>query len=112
MYKNIRVEQSYSSTWLVRADSERFGKDAIMFEHYDCEKAVEYAKSIGGTDVPVTSRMDLYHAVKHQVSEYQADHGYNLPQLWTKVNQQDATGRFWKDTCLDDYRKDSLRQAV
>ena len=38
MYKNIRVEQAYSGTWLVKADSERFGKDAIIFEHYDCKK--------------------------------------------------------------------------
>ena len=81
MYKNIRVEQAYSGTWLVKADSERFGKDAIIFEHYDCDKAVEYAKTIEGTDIPVLSRMNLHHAVKHQVSEYQADHGYSLSQL-------------------------------
>ena len=81
MYKNIRVEQAYSGTWLVKADSERFGKHAIIFEHYDCDKAVEYAKTIGGTDVPVTSRMNLYDDVEHQVSEYQADHGYSLSQL-------------------------------
>lgn len=46
MYQNIRVEQSYSGTWIVKADSQRFGKDAIMYEDFDKQRADAYAERL------------------------------------------------------------------
>lgn len=46
MYKNVRVEQSYTGTWLVRADSQRFGENAIMYEDFDFNCAMNYAKRL------------------------------------------------------------------
>lgn len=39
---NARVEQTEQGTWVVRADTDRFGKDAILYEHYSEEGANKY----------------------------------------------------------------------
>lgn len=43
MAKNFRVEQSQTGTWLVRGDSDRFGQDAILYEHYNQQSAENWA---------------------------------------------------------------------
>ena len=40
--ENARVEQTEQGTWVVRADTDRFGKDAILYEHYSEEGANKY----------------------------------------------------------------------
>lgn len=40
--ENARVEQTDQGTWVVRADTDRFGKDAILYEHYSEEGANKY----------------------------------------------------------------------
>lgn len=40
--ENARVEQTEQGTWVVRADTDRFGKDAILYEHYSKEGANKY----------------------------------------------------------------------
>lgn len=50
MFTNIRVEFTDNQTWVVRADSKRFGKDAIIFEHWDKSKAEEYAATISSAE--------------------------------------------------------------
>ena len=54
----------------------------------------------------MNERVELYRAVKHQVNEYQADHGYTLTEMWKLVNQNTKRGNFWKGICLTDYRED------
>lgn len=39
---NFRIEPCYRDTFVVRSDSERFGKDAITFESYSRNDCVEY----------------------------------------------------------------------
>ena len=39
MAKNLRVEQSQTGTWIVRGDSDRFGQDAVLYEHYNQQSA-------------------------------------------------------------------------
>jgi hypothetical protein len=46
MFKNIKIERSYSGTWLVKADSQRFGEDAIMFESFRYKEASTYARKL------------------------------------------------------------------
>ena len=43
MAKNLRVEQSQTGTWIVRGDSDRFGQDAILYEHYNQQSAENWA---------------------------------------------------------------------
>lgn len=40
--ENARVEPTEQGTWVVKADTDRFGKDAIMYEHYSEEGANKY----------------------------------------------------------------------
>lgn len=40
--ENARVEQTDQGTWVVKADTDRFGKDAILYEHYSEEGANKY----------------------------------------------------------------------
>lgn len=40
--ENARVEPTEQGTWVVRADTDRFGKDAILYEHYSEEGANKY----------------------------------------------------------------------
>ena len=59
----------------------------------------------------MADRVDLYKAVKHQVETGYEDHGYNLAELWAKVNEVSTAGTFWRRTCLRDYR-DYLKQVT
>ena len=40
--ENARVEPTEQGTWVVKADTDRFGKDAILYEHYSEEGANKY----------------------------------------------------------------------
>lgn len=40
--ENARVEQTEQGTFVVKGDTERFGKDAILYEHYSEEGANKY----------------------------------------------------------------------
>ena len=40
--ENARVEPTERGTWVVKADTDRFGKDAILYEHYSEEGANKY----------------------------------------------------------------------
>lgn len=42
MYKNFRIYKTETGTYVLKADSKRFGKQAIIFEHYDCNAVVKY----------------------------------------------------------------------
>jgi hypothetical protein len=42
MYKNFRIYRTETGTFILKADSKRFGKQAIIFEHYDCNAVVKY----------------------------------------------------------------------
>lgn len=52
------------------------------------------------------TRYELYKAVKHEVTEYQADHGYALPEMWRLVNEPTEDGRFWMNECMNDYEEE------
>ena len=40
--ENARVEPTEQGTWVVKADTDRFGKDSILYEHYSEEGANKY----------------------------------------------------------------------
>lgn len=42
MYKNFRVFITPNNTYIVRADSKRFGKQAIVFESYDIKHCIKW----------------------------------------------------------------------
>lgn len=46
MFKNIKIERTDNSTWVVRADSQRFGTGAIMFESFRYKEASAYARKL------------------------------------------------------------------
>lgn len=43
---NSRVERTDNNTWVVRGDSDRFGKDAILYESYAKNQAEAYAEKL------------------------------------------------------------------
>ena len=42
MYKNFRIYNTDNNTFVVRADSKRFGKQAIVFESYKVKDCVRW----------------------------------------------------------------------
>lgn len=46
MFENIKIERTDNGTWVVRADSKRFGKEAIMFESFRYKEASAYARNL------------------------------------------------------------------
>lgn len=42
MYKNFRIYRTENNTFIVRADSKRFGKQAIVFESYSVKDCVKW----------------------------------------------------------------------
>lgn len=48
--QNARVEQTPQGTWVVRGDSERFGKDAILYEDYKKQRAVSYLHKLNKSE--------------------------------------------------------------
>ena len=55
----------------------------------------------------MNNRMELYKAVRHEISEYQEDHGFNLVEMWNVVNGRTKhNAEFWREVCLSDYRRD------
>lgn len=42
MYRNFHIYKTENNTFIVKADSERFGSQAIVFEHFDIKKAIEW----------------------------------------------------------------------
>lgn len=53
----------------------------------------------------------LYKAVKYQVAEYFADHGYTMPRLWAivsgKIENENKT-LFWRNQVMADYYTEVL----
>lgn len=61
--KNIRIEFNYrangQSTYLVIADTNRFGKDAVMFESYKRAECIAYIEKLGfKAPATITSAID------------------------------------------------------
>lgn len=46
MFKNIIIEPTDNNTWVVKADSQRFGVEAIMFESFRYKEASAYARKL------------------------------------------------------------------
>lgn len=44
MYKNFRIYKTENNTFIVRADSERFGKQAIVFESYNTKECWQWIR--------------------------------------------------------------------
>lgn len=57
---NARVEQTEQGTWVVRADTDRFGKDAILYEHYSEEGANKYLDRLKAGGDAVAAGYDGY----------------------------------------------------
>ena len=45
--KNVRIKKHSNGTWIVIADTERFGKNEIMYESYRKEDCVNYLRREG-----------------------------------------------------------------
>lgn len=54
------------------------------------------------------TRYELYKAVKHEVTEYHADSGYTLVDMWEVVTGKAGCEyeTFWKNQCIEDYEHD------
>lgn len=52
---NINIARTNNGTWAVKADTERFGKQEIMFESYSRSECVEYASRYGYTEKKLTT---------------------------------------------------------
>ena len=48
--QNARVEQTPQGTWVVRGDTERFGKDAILYEDHKKQRAVRYLHKLNKSE--------------------------------------------------------------
>ena len=48
--QNAHVEQTPQGTWVVKGDSERFGKNAILFEHYSKKGAERYLHKLNKSE--------------------------------------------------------------
>lgn len=48
--QNAHVEQTPQGTWVVRGDSERFGKNAILYEDYKKQRAVSYLHKLNKSE--------------------------------------------------------------
>lgn len=65
--ENARVEPTEQGTWVVKADTDRFGKDAILYEHYSEEGANKYLDRLkaggeavaNGYDGHIDPKLDL-----------------------------------------------------
>lgn len=44
MYTDFNIQRTYTGSYVVRANSERFGKQAIVFEHYSFYVALAWIK--------------------------------------------------------------------
>lgn len=42
MYKNFRIYRTENNTYILRADGERFGKQAIIFESYKLNEVIRF----------------------------------------------------------------------
>lgn len=42
--KNFKLEKTLTGTWVVKADSQRFGQQAIVFESYKMSECVAWIK--------------------------------------------------------------------
>ena len=55
------------------------------------------------------SRVDLYRAVKYQVHEYGAEHGFTIRRLWDLVNDEKADRHdYWLNVVITDYLEEVL----
>lgn len=53
-------------------------------------------------------KMFLYKAVKYMVEEYQAEHGFTLPELWDYIKSNTEGGYYWKRCCIGTYAHEVL----
>lgn len=61
----------------------------------------------------MADKMELYRAVKYQVQEYGAAHGYTLPELWRIVNDENADHHiFWLSVVVTDYLEEVVGAVV
>lgn len=51
---NLSISKTDNNTYLVRGDSKRFGKNAILFESYKKSDCKAYVKRIGETEKDMT----------------------------------------------------------
>lgn len=67
--KNVRIERTANETFVVRYDTDRFGKDEIMFESFlreDCERYIlRMASRIIRYSDKYAAREDAYEALIH-----------------------------------------------
>lgn len=74
--ENARVEPTEQGTWVVKADTDRFGKNAILYEHYSEEGANKYLDRLkAGGDAVANGysghidpkKVDLDSSIKHDL---------------------------------------------
>lgn len=73
---NSRVERTDNNTWIVRGDSDRFGKDAILYESYAKNQAEAYAEKLKAQEA--FSRIEL--------DETQLKKLYDIAEIYNTSN--------------------------
>lgn len=88
--KNIKIEKTMNNTYVVKADTERFGKQRIIFESYRINDCVKYLKSFEKFGFRITE------SVYQQVAEILLE---NMPEnkkelLSSAINRNDSFTSF------------------
>lgn len=88
--KNIKIKKTSNNTYVVKADTEKFGKQTTMFESYKINDCIKYLKSFEEFGLKITEN------VYQQVAEILLA---NMPEnkkelLSSAVNRNDALTSF------------------
>lgn len=88
--KNIKIEKTTNNTYVVKADTERFGKQRIIFESYKINDCINYLKSFEKFGFRITE------SVYQQVAEILLE---NMPEnkkelLSSAINRNDSFTSF------------------
>ncbi len=88
--KNIKIEKTNNNTYVVKADTERFGKNEIMFESYKINDCIKYLKSFEKFGFKITEN------IYQQVAEILLDNMPNRKKelLESAVNRNDSFTSF------------------
>lgn len=88
--KNINIEKTVNNTYVVKADTDRFGKQEILFESYKINDCLNYLKSFEKFGFKITK------SVYQQIAEILLE---NMPEnkkelLRSAINRNDALTSF------------------
>lgn len=82
--KNIKIEKTTNNTYVVKADTERFGKQRIIFESYKINDCINYLKSFEKFSFRITESVYQQVAEILRVEEMQVEMDISLEERQVK----------------------------